>query len=369
MSVAMSLSPPDATAPELVVQTWGLTKHFNGRGDGDRSWLGAVLGGAQRLFASPRRRTVVENIELNVRRGEFFGLVGPNGAGKTTLLKLLACLLYPDAGGGQVNGFDLQRQRMAVRRSITTSRAQGWLGLLWQLNGRENLLFRARMCGIEAREAAARVDYILERLNLERQARRYSWELSAGETQKFNLAATFIARAPVVLLDEPTSHLDPQVAREIRQFVKEDLNQGQGQTIILTTHYLEEADLLCDRVALMHGGRLLACDTPAALKQRYAPETRLEIRARNYTPESGARVRAECGLVELLEQFEDLATGQVRLKPVTAAGAAPLDEAALRRALAAEGVIVTALRPAPPTLDDVYVQLMQEVPPCPPTQP
>lgn len=122
-----------------------------------------------------------------------------------------------------------------------------------------------------------------------------------GESQKFNLAMTFMARTPLVILDEPISHLDPSTARLIRDFVKEELNRRNGQTVIVSTHYLEEADLLCNRVAVLHQGRLLACDTLARLKQTYLPERIVEVRAANYTAEIGARIKEICGLSDLLD--------------------------------------------------------------------
>jgi len=342
-----------------AIHTEGLTKSFKGNSGGDQlPWIFAAVVGVRNLIQPPPKTVVVDNVSLSVQTGEFFGVLGSNGAGKTTLLKLLSCLLYPDAGGGTVNGYDIMRDRMSVRRSVTVSRAQGWLGLLWQLSGRDNLLFRARMSGVSSKEAVRRVDYIIERLDLGRKARSYSWELSSGETQKFNLAATFISRTPIVMLDEPTSHLDPNVAREVRHFVKQDLNTVAGQTIIMSTHYLEEADLLCDRVALMRKGRILACDTPAALKQKYAPGNILEVRASNYTPEIGEQVKQKCGIAELLERFEDLATGQVRLRPKWVGDGG--DSEALRRELESRGVVIASIKNVSPSLDDVYFHLTQE---------
>jgi len=342
-----------------AIQTDGLTKSFKGDSGGDQlPWFFAAVVGIRNLILRPPKRVVVDNVSLSVKTGEFFGVLGSNGAGKTTLLKLLSCLLYPDSGGGTVNGYNILKERMSVRRSVTISKAQGGLGLLWQLSGRENLLFRARMSGLSSKEAVRRVDYIIERLDLGRKARSYSWELSSGEVQKFTLAATFISSSPIVMLDEPTSHLDPGVAREVRTFVKQDMNKLGGQTIIMSTHYLEEADLLCDRVALMRKGRILACDTPAALKQKYAPENILEIRASNYTPEIGESVKKSCGIAELLERFEDLATGQVRLRPKWTEDDG--DEQLLRRELESSGVVIASIRKVNPSLDDVYFHLTQE---------
>jgi len=215
-------------------------------------------------------------------------------------------------------------------------------------------MFRARMSGVPKAEAQRRTDYVLERLGMAEKARAQSWGWSGGELHKMTLAMTFIARTPIVILDEPTSHLDPRVSRQIREFAKEELNGRNGQTVILSTHYLDEADMLCDRVAILHKGRVLACDTPAELKRTLAPERILELRALNYTPAIGERVKQKLQLVELFEHFEDTATGQVKLRPKRST---TLDVAMLRRELEAEGVEVLSAKKVMPTLEDVYFQL------------
>jgi ABC-2 type transport system ATP-binding protein len=384
----------------LAVETWGLTKVFKGPPPTDQhAWTDAVVEGVKRLVRPHPPKTVLDRVTLSVRRGECFGIIGANGAGKTTFLKVLNCLLYPDAGGGRVNGHDLLRDRSGVRRSTTIALAAGYLGLLWQLTARENLLFRARMCGLSHADANAAVDYVLERLEVRHKQHEHSWNWSAGERQKFSLALAFIGGTPLVMLDEPTSHLDPRTARLIREFVRADLNRRNGQTILMCTHYLEEADQLCDRVAVFHEGKVLACDSPARLKRRYAPGQILELVVTGYAPEIGARVAGACGLAALLAHFEDVATGRARLRPqwtrqngpsaaagpdATGAGEAvggvPSSElrvpgspssdsdrgtpnselAALTRALEASGVGVAAVHPVAPTMDDVYFALVRD---------
>ena len=341
---------------EPIVEAWGLTKRFRGDPvDEQRFWAEAVYQEVKNQLRPPPTRTVVDGISLSVRRGEFFGIIGSNGAGKTTFLKMLTCLLYPDAGGGRVNGHDLLRDRSGVRRSVAIAGAGGFLGMLWQLDARQNLLFRGQLLGLPRGEAERRADHVLERLGVADRAHEHSMSWSAGERQKFNLAMAFIARSPVVMLDEPTSHLDPRVAREVREFARQELNREHGQTVVMSTHYLEEADLLCDRVAVFHQGKLLACDTPAALKRDHAPAEIVELRALGYAPSAGESARARCGVAEVLAQFEDVATGAARLRPKWANGHA--DPLALRQALEAEGVRITAIERVPPTLDDVYFAL------------
>ncbi|MGH9823288.1 MAG: ABC transporter ATP-binding protein [Blastocatellia bacterium] len=346
-------------SPDFAIETFGLTKSYRGGPGGDQvPWIMAAAAAVVSRVRRPQSHTVVDNVSLSVRPGEMFGVLGSNGAGKTTLLKMLSCLLLPDKGDGQVNGYNLRKDRMAIRKSVAISKAQGGLGLLWQLNGRDNLLFRARLSGRPGKDARIAVDGVLDRLDLARKARSYSWELSSGEVQKFNLAATFISQAPIVLLDEPTSHLDPRTANDVRKFIKQDMNGLNEQTVLMSTHYLEEADVLCDRVAIILNGKVVACDTPASLKTKCAEQEIVEIRAANYSSEIGDQVKQGCGLSELIERFEDLTAGQVRLRPKWENG--PRDTDGLCARLTANGVRVTSCRRVTPTLDDVYYQLTKE---------
>jgi ABC-type multidrug transport system ATPase subunit len=341
-----------------AVETENLTKTYRGEAPDDgRSWGDALVGMAKRAIRPPEAKTVVDRVSLEVREGELFGIVGSNGAGKTTFLKLLSCLVYPDDGRATVNGFDLRRQRSAVRRSVVIAKAGGWMSTLWQLNGRENLLFRARMCGLSAQEGERRASYVLQRLELEHQAGEHSWSWSAGELQRFSLGLCFIARTPVVMLDEPTSHLDPHVARLIREFISDDLIRDGGQTVLMSTHYLEEADQLCDRVAVFSHGRVLACDTPPALRARYAPDRVPELWVTGYRGSVGEEIRKDPNVAELIEHFEDVATGRARLRPTWTERP---DPEALRSRLETHGVTVLEVREVEPTLDEVYVRLSRE---------
>ena len=341
-----------------VVETENLTKIYRGnQPDDGRSWGDALVDLAKRAWRRPEEKAVVDGVSVDVRAGELFGIVGSNGAGKTTFLKLLSCLVYPDHGQAVVNGYDLVRQRSAVRRSVVIAKAGGWMSCLWQLSGRENLLFRARMCGLSGKEAARRADYVLERLELEHQAAGHSWSWSAGELQRFSLGLCFIARTPLVMLDEPTSHLDPHVARLIREFIREDLSREGGQTVMMSTHYLEEADQLCDRVAIFFKGRVLACDSPSVLRARYAADSIPELWVSGYRASLGEQIRESLGLAELIEHFEDVASGRARLRPKW--GGHPEPDR-LRSALEAQCVTVLEVRDVEPTLDDVYFRLCRE---------
>lgn len=340
-----------------AVETEELTKAYHGNPVEDRSWGDALIDVAKRAVCRPGEKVVLDAVSLEVGQGEMFGIVGSNGAGKTTFLKLLSCLVYPDRGRALVNGYDLVRQRSAVRRSVVIAKAGGWMSTLWQLSGRENLMFRGKMCGLSTSEARQRTEYVLDRLEFQRQADSHSWSWSAGELQKFSLGLCFIARTPLVLLDEPTSHLDPHVSRLVREFVREDLNRDAGQTVLMSTHYLEEADQMCDRAAVFYQGKVLACDRPAALKARYAPESIDEFWVTGYRSGVGEEIRDRLGIAEIVEHFEDIATGRARLRPEWRDRPAP---EALRAALREHDVTVIECRSAAPTLDDVYFRLCRE---------
>ncbi|MBP1659589.1 MAG: transporter, ATP-binding protein [Candidatus Aminicenantes bacterium] len=207
--------------------------------------------------------TAVDHISFAVAEGELFGLLGPNGAGKTTTINMLATLLRPTAGRAAVAGFDVARDRDAVRNSI---------GIVFQepaldgrLTGRENLEFHTMMYGIGKAERRRRIDEVLALVELTDKAATPVDKYSGGMKRRLEIARGLTHRPKVLFLDEPTLGLDAQTRRHIWEYVRK-LNKDAGVTIILTTHYMEEADFLCDRVAIMDHGAFAALDTPPRLK-------------------------------------------------------------------------------------------------------
>jgi ABC-2 type transport system ATP-binding protein len=207
--------------------------------------------------------TAVDHISFAVREGELFGLLGPNGAGKTTTINMLATLLRPTAGVATVAGFDVGRDRDDVRKSI---------GIVFQepaldgrLTGRENLEFHTMMYGLGKAERRGRIDEVLALVELAEKADLPVDKYSGGMKRRLEIARGLTHRPKVLFLDEPTLGLDAQTRRHIWEYVRK-LNKDAGVTIILTTHYMEEADFLCDRVAIMDHGIFAALDTPARLK-------------------------------------------------------------------------------------------------------
>jgi len=211
-----------------------------------------------RLYGENR---AVDNISFSVDAGEFFGFLGPNGAGKTTTIKILTGQLRPTSGSARVAGFDVVGQRDQMKPQIgVVFEVQN---LYQRLSARDNLRFSARLYGVPE----GRVEQVLEMVDLKDRANDDIKKFSNGMKQRILIARAILHRPKVLFLDEPTRGLDPAMARSIRQIVK-DL-AAAGMTIFLTTHYMEEADQLCNRVAILDHGQIIALDTPAQLKTDY----------------------------------------------------------------------------------------------------
>jgi len=227
---------------------------------------------------SPSSVLAVDGVSFRVRPGQVFGLLGPNGAGKTTTIRMLTGLTRPDAGEAQVLGLDLKRDlpRIKKRVGVVPERSN----LYNELSARENLMFMAQLYGVPRPERGARADDLLRRFRLESRRDTRFGKLSKGMKRALTVAAALIHRPQLLFLDEPTGGLDVVAARGLRALIERLRNEGV--TILLTTHYLEEAERLADRVGLLVDGRIVANDTVAGLKQRVADgETVVEIRYRD----------------------------------------------------------------------------------------
>ena len=222
----------------------------------------------------------VDSLDLSVTAGECFGLLGPNGAGKTTTIRLLVTLLPVQTGQVSVLGRDVRRQAMAVRRLIGYVPQQ--LSIEAALTGRENVMWFARLFDIPRRERAARVDDALAMMDLTDAADRMAGAYSGGMIRRLELAQALVNRPALLVLDEPTVGLDPVARDSVWERVRE-LQRRYGSTVLLTTHYMEEADALCDRVGLMHHGTLRAVGSPAELKAALGPDATLEDVFRHHT--------------------------------------------------------------------------------------
>ena len=248
------MTPPLLDPSPLVVR--GLTKTY-------------VSGYRPPWSRTPRRRVrAVEDVSLEVRRGEIFGLIGANGSGKSTLIRMLSTLVLADAGEVTVFGYDIERQSMEARQLI--NRVSADPSFFRQMSALENLLFFGRVYGIASREARSRATTIMARLGLEPdQQRQMVKELSRGQQQKIAVARAFLTSPVLMLLDEPTTGLDPRSKRDVQSFVRE-VQRDHDATIFLTTHDMDEAEALCDRIAFLVGGRIVATGTAVELRQLVA---------------------------------------------------------------------------------------------------
>ena len=265
------LELPPLRQTELALRVTSATKSFkshNGHGS-LAARLGLARNGAKHSKEGNSRVVAVNDVSFDVRRNEIFGVLGANGSGKSTLIRLISTLLLPDTGTVSVFGYDVEREDMAVKRMI--NRVSVDAAFFKKLSPMENLMYGARLYGMEAGYASRRVLEILKRLGIEEKSIFAPQEdMSRGKQQKVSIARAFLTTPILLLLDEPTTGLDPRSKRDVQAFVLE-LRADHGTTIVLTTHDMEEADRLCDRIAILDGGRIVALDTPAGLKALVAP--------------------------------------------------------------------------------------------------
>ena len=234
-----------------------LKSHRNGHDNGNGNAADANGKTSKQVIA-------VDNVSFVIQEGEIFGVLGPNGSGKSTLIRLIATLLLPDSGEIQVFGHDVVSHPIQVQRLINSVSVEA--SFFKKLSPMENLIYGARLYGMEGRDTRKKVVEILTRLGLEKKViYKPMEEMSRGMQQKVAIARALLSRPKLLLLDEPTTGLDPRSKREVQAVIRE-LNQEHGTTILLTTHDMLEADTLCQRVAIIDGGKIVALDTPTALK-------------------------------------------------------------------------------------------------------
>jgi ABC-2 type transport system ATP-binding protein len=328
-----------------LVRVDGLVKSFIAR----RPWLSVL-----RHPFRHERIEVLRGISLEIKAGEFFGLLGPNGAGKTTLFKILATLILPDAGMVEVAGADAVIDPATVRRVLTPVIADE-RSLYWRLTGLQNLELFASLYGIEAADQTRVATELLDKVGLTHAANQMVGTYSSGMKQRALIARALLSRPSVLLLDEPTRSLDPVSARDFRRFLRDEVVGRQGCTVILATHDADEALELCDRLAVLDRGRLVAQGTARELAA-IAGENRYRlVVAPNHVTDALDIMRLSahtaftcCGVSE--EGWAVL-EGEIR-------GGAP-SCAELMRRLAGDGVSVAQLAQIPLSLADLLERLVE----------
>jgi daunorubicin resistance ABC transporter ATP-binding subunit len=307
--------------------------------------VGVVVQGVVKSFGATR---ALAGVDLEVEAGTVLGLLGRNGAGKTTLVRVLSTLLVPDAGRASVGGLNVVRDAQKVRSLI---------GLAGQsaavddtLTGRENLELVGRLYGLRRAQARVRSDEVLERLGLVEAADRLVYTYSGGMRRRLDLGASLVGRPGLLLMDEPTTGLDPRSRLELWKFVDELVREGT--TVLLTTQYLEEADRLADRIVVLEQGRVVAAGTPAELKERIGGDV-LEVRARDAVDLE--RLRSLLVGLGSGDPVADLRWQRVTL-PTTDRMSTFL--AAAQR-IAEAGIAVEDIALRRPSLDDVFLTLTE----------
>jgi ABC-2 type transport system ATP-binding protein len=315
--------------------------------------------GIRRVYkVKPTPVTALDGVDLQVEPGEFFGLLGPNGAGKTTLIKILTTLLLPSAGTARIFGFDVERQTKQIRRimNMVAGGEQSGYGIL---TVREQLWMFSQFYGLPSRDGWNRVDELIDAVGLEEQKAQRVSTLSTGQRQKMNFARGLLNDPWIFFLDEPTLGLDVAAARAVRELVLAWKAAVPGRTVLLTTHYMAEADELCDRIAIVDHGRILALGTPEELKRRVQRESvfRLEL---DRLDGGVAALRRLPGVVSAALAAGDQADGKSDRQTVEV-NLALVDDAALGGVVGALGELgahILALRKSEPSLEDVFVELV-----------
>lgn len=293
----------------------------------------------------------VDNVDFHVNKGEIFGFLGPNGAGKTTTIKMISTLLRPTSGTVTVNNIDAVEKPIEVLKNLGTVLA-GERSTYWKLTGRENLEYFAAMNGITGKKAEEKIKYLLKRFSLDKRADETVEKYSTGMKQRVALAKALIADPEILMLDEPTSGLDPQSARNLRELILEI--KEEGRTILLTTHYMEEANQLSDRIAIIDHGKIIALDTPHNLKSELNKTNVVILELNNWNDNILNKVKEIPSIENINSKFNDTIQ-RWEIKVHMANGSDTISN--LISSLISSDVKIINFRVEEPTLEDVFINL------------
>jgi ABC-2 type transport system ATP-binding protein len=295
--------------------------------------------------------TALDGANLEIKEGELFGLLGPNGAGKTTIIKILATLLFPTSGVAKVLDYDVMKNAYQIRKNINMV-SGGETSGYGILTVKENLWMFSQFYGMPGKIAKKRINRLLKAMDLENKADAKVRTLSTGERQKANMIRGFMTDPALIFLDEPTLGLDVNASRLIRDFILNWMKTKDSRTVLLTTHYMMEADELCDRVAIIDQGKILACDTPANLKRLVTKESTLKLEIRRVQDISAFQ---NIKGVKRFTYDHDIEAGITKLNFI-------LDDEAIVADIVAEvpksGSRIVSVEKTEPTLEDVFVTLV-----------
>src|SRR4051812_21416112 len=314
--------------------------------------------GVRRVYKTkPNDVVALDGVDLEVAPGEFFGLLGPNGAGKTTLIKILTTLLLPTSGSARVFGFDVERETKKIRRvmNIVSGGETSGYGML---TVREQLWMFSQFYGLPGSDGWRRADELIDAVGLGDQRGQRIGTLSTGQRQKMNFARGLLNDPWILFPDEPTLGLDVAAARAVRELVLDWKAAVGDRTVLLTTHYMAEADELCERIAIVDGGRILAIGSPAELKHRVQRESifRVELDRLEGGPSPLRRLPGVVSVVPAADATDGSAERQTVVLNLALADDAVLGSVVL--ALGELGAHIVALAKSEPSLEDVFVELV-----------
>jgi ABC-2 type transport system ATP-binding protein len=330
-----------------AIETHALTKRFR------------KLNTYRDLLLYPWRRAdhlAVDNISLRIEPGELFGILGQNGAGKTTLIKMLCTALRPSAGSATVAGHDLVRDARRVRAAIGLVSGEE-RSFYWRLTGRQNLEFFAALYHVPPAVARRRIDDLLRRVELADHADRPFRTYSTGMRQKLAIARGLLSEPQVLFMDEPTRSLDPISAQIVRRFVAEYIIGELGRTVILATHSMAEAEELCDRLALVRSGRVVAQGSVDQLRRTLHYGGRCELRVRHMPPELPDALRRIPGILSLDVTRDD----GLHLLELSLSEEGPVLAAVLREAVEC-GAEIYGCQTCQVSLEEIYLHTLGETP-------
>ena len=303
------------------------------------------------LFRKVRKTVVaVDGITFSVSKGEIFGLLGPNGAGKTTTIKMLCTLISPSSGDAYINGFSASKDQQKVRENLGVM-LTGERTLYWKLTGRENLEYFAALYHMEQAYANKRIDQLLDLVGLKEREHMFVENYSTGMRIRLSFVKALLNEAPVILFDEPTAGLDPQSSRLIRDIIR-DLKR-EGQAIILTTHNMEEADVLSDKVAIIDHGKIVALGAPSELKEKVKSNDIIEIEARNLSDHTADALQSFSEVSKVAITAADQSGEKGLLRVHAEKGKEILPK--ILEFLVRKEVAITKVSFIEPTLEDVFI--------------
>ncbi len=295
--------------------------------------------------------TALDGVTMQIKEGELFGLLGPNGAGKTTLIKILCTLLLPTAGKAYVAGYDVAKDVFQIRQRISMVSGGETTGY-GLLTTRENIWMFSQFYGVPSKVANDRIDELMTIFGLRDRRDSKVRTLSTGQRQKMNMIRGFVTDPDILFLDEPTVGLDVNAARTIRDYVMKWMQERKDKTVLLTTHYMAEADEMCDRIAIIDNGRILACDTPENLKKMVHLDTtfRLEV-----DPLRDSEAFGQIAGVKNFSVKHD-PTKNITYLTFILDGEAPVAD--ILSSIMAQGARVHSLQKSEPSLEDVFVSMV-----------